>query len=572
MAYEKSGGMLWQPASSAPQTGGEYTPAPSTPQTSGVMPNQWTPQIADDSGMGGTGKPPELADDSNYGNWTPQIADDSGMGGAGTGGGTAPGGSGGGGAPASPYATIEDLYKGILGRAGEQAGIDYWGSKFGDTVDANEYQQFLAASKGEMSDNVDTLYNNSFGRDADTAGAQYWRDQIESGNFKSMDELNAAFLGGRKGQDESAYNDGAKYDTAWNSGLNADDAKLVYNAATDRWEINQGGSGGVGGGGGGNTYNADLNRQVDPKTMTIEGRINNILGRDANGNYTNPVIQQAAMRARQAFAGRGLLNSSMSEQAALEAVTAKAIEIAGPDAQTYFAQGRANQDATNVFARDEQNFKYDKDKMATAHGYDLEKLGVQQGYTEKNMGTANGYDLAKMAAANGYDLEKMKQAFGYDLDKMAAAYGYDLGKIDTQNSFTAQQNALDRQNRLDSINLQAANGDSSAGQANNWQTQRDKNQAVNSTYDTFLRQVDGILARDLDADAKLALLNQAAAVFNNFAEGNGSTMRAPTFTKAGLTGQPPGGGTSPGGTSPGGGSNPGGGTNPGGGDNGENFA
>ena len=421
--------------------------------------------------------------------------------------------------------------------------MDYWAAQFGDSVDANEYQQFVAASRNEISDNVGQAYRDNFGREADTAGQQYWQDAAKAGSFSSMADLNAAIQGGSKGYDVDARADGAQYDSAWNSGLSADDKKLVYNASQNRWEVTTGGGGG--GGGGGNNYNADLNRQVDAKTMTIEGRINNILGRDANGNYTNPVIQQAAMRARQSFAGRGLLNSSMSEQAALEAVTAKAIEIAGPDAQTYFSQGRANQDATNVFARDEQNFKYDLDKMATqqgyteknmglANGYDIGKLGLQQGYTEKNMGLANGFDLAKMAAANGYDLEKMKQAFGYDLDKLAAAYGYDLGKLDNQNQFTAQQNALDRQNRLDSIGLQTQGSADSAEQSNAWQTQRDKSQAVNSTYDTFLRQVDGILSRDLDADAKLALLNQAAEVFNNFAEGNGSAMRAPIFSRTSL--------------------------------------
>ena len=163
-----------------------------------------------------------------------------------------------------------------------------------------------------------------------------------------------------------------------------------------------------------------------------------------------------------------------------------------------------------------------------------------------------------MAAASGYDLDKMKQAFGYDMDKLAAAYGYDLGKLDSQNQFTSQQNALDRQNRLDTIGLQTQGSADSAAQSNTWQTQRDKDQAVNSVYDTFLRQVDGILGRDLDADAKLALLNQAAEVFNNFAEGNGSAMRAPIFGRASLGGASAGGSGNSGGNGNGNG-NPGGG-------------
>jgi hypothetical protein len=107
----------------------------------------------------------------------------------------------------------------------------------------------------------------------------------------------------------------------------------------------------------------EFNRSVNAKSETIEGRIQNLLGADAQGNYTNPVVRQASERAMQTFAGRGLLNSSMAQQAAIEAATSKAIEIAGPDAQTYFSQGRANQDAQNVFSRDEVNFGYDMQKL-----------------------------------------------------------------------------------------------------------------------------------------------------------------------------------------------------------------
>jgi hypothetical protein len=106
------------------------------------------------------------------------------------------------------------------------------------------------------------------------------------------------------------------------------------------------------------SYAGPTSREVAPQE-TIEGRIRNLLGTDAQGNYTNPVVQQAANRAMQSMAGRGLLNSSMAQQAAIEAATGKAIEIAGPDAQTYFSQGRANQDATNVFSRDGNSRTFD---------------------------------------------------------------------------------------------------------------------------------------------------------------------------------------------------------------------
>lgn len=111
------------------------------------------------------------------------------------------------------------------------------------------------------------------------------------------------------------------------------------------------------------TFTPNTNSQIDAKTETIEGRLGNLLALDENGNYTNQVVRQAADRAMQQFAARGLRNSSMAVQAGQEAVIAKAIEIAGPDAERYFQNRRSNVDAQNTFARDEINNLYDKEKV-----------------------------------------------------------------------------------------------------------------------------------------------------------------------------------------------------------------
>lgn len=54
----------------------------------------------------------------------------------------------------------------------------------------------------------------------------------------------------------------------------------------------------------------------------------------------NPLVRQAIARARQNFAGRGLLNTSMAEQSAQEAAIAKALEIAAPDTAAYYTDQR----------------------------------------------------------------------------------------------------------------------------------------------------------------------------------------------------------------------------------------
>lgn len=111
-----------------------------------------------------------------------------------------------------------------------------------------------------------------------------------------------------------------------------------------------------------NTSAVDGNA-VNAANETIEGRINNLLGVDAYGNYSNPVVGQAVDRANAMFAGRGLLNSSAATEAAQEAAIAKAIDIAGPDAQTYFKNRRENVDWKNKFELNKQQQAFEASQL-----------------------------------------------------------------------------------------------------------------------------------------------------------------------------------------------------------------
>lgn len=124
---------------------------------------------------------------------------------------------------------------------------------------------------------------------------------------------------------------------------------------------------------------------MDYNTETIEGRIGNLLDRDASGNFTNPVIRQAADRALATFAGRGLLNSSMSQEAVMEAAIAKAIEIAGPDAERYFQNRRQNYDWTQKFGMNEQEHGFAKDLAGVQNQYAKELLGLENTYSQQNL-------------------------------------------------------------------------------------------------------------------------------------------------------------------------------------------
>lgn len=141
------------------------------------------------------------------------------------------------------------------------------------------------------------------------------------------------------------------------------------------------------------TFIPNTNSQIDAATETIEGRLGNLLALDANGNYTNQVVRQAHDRAKQQFAARGLLNSSMAVQAGQEAVISKAIEIAGPDAERYFQNRRANVDSQNTFARDELNHMYRTDENSQQQSFKREDqdFAMRQDYQKAVQNVSTNY-------------------------------------------------------------------------------------------------------------------------------------------------------------------------------------
>lgn len=135
------------------------------------------------------------------------------------------------------------------------------------------------------------------------------------------------------------------------------------------------------------SYQPVLNSVVNPATETIEGRVEGLLSGD------NPVLRQAADRVRASFASRGLLNSSMAESAAMEAMIAKAIDIAGPDAQRYFQTRTNNVDWANKFASNAQAQEYALQNMAMQHQYNKELASMQQQWRSADKETDFTYSL-----------------------------------------------------------------------------------------------------------------------------------------------------------------------------------
>ena len=158
------------------------------------------------------------------------------------------------------------------------------------------------------------------------------------------------------------------------------------------------------------TYTAAVDRQVDAKTETIEGRLPGLLASNS------PVLQQAQNRTAQQYNARGLLSSRSANQAGQEAVIAKAIEIASPDAATYTKTGMANQSENNQFARAAQ----------------------QQAYTEKNQIATSLADIRKQNVSDAAALERQKM----ERSAIDAAAAIERSNVDAYNTSNAYQTGI----------------------------------------------------------------------------------------------------------------------------------
>src|SRR5574343_975845 len=82
-------------------------------------------------------------------------------------------------------------------------------------------------------------------------------------------------------------------------------------------------------------------KDVDVAKETTQGQIDALVKSD------NPLMQRAAAVGKMGAASRGLLNSSLAQEAAMNAVLDKATEIGKADAEIYNNRAIANQGAMN---------------------------------------------------------------------------------------------------------------------------------------------------------------------------------------------------------------------------------
>jgi hypothetical protein len=75
---------------------------------------------------------------------------------------------------------IVDLYRDVLGRDPDAAGLGNWYKQFGEEVSQEERDAFKTSAQKELDSRVQGLYADFLGRDADAEGIDYWRNQFGS--------------------------------------------------------------------------------------------------------------------------------------------------------------------------------------------------------------------------------------------------------------------------------------------------------------------------------------------------------------------------------------------------------
>jgi len=145
---------------------------------------------------------------------------------------------------ATTSAQVQQLYVGLLGRAADKAGLDYWLNQLNATPATLTLENLRAnivnsqpeykATFGSLSrvDTVTKIYNNLFGRAPDAAGLTYW--STGAGATVNADQLTLAFITGASAADTQALTNKTVVaevytSTAGSSFVAADAAKIIAN-------------------------------------------------------------------------------------------------------------------------------------------------------------------------------------------------------------------------------------------------------------------------------------------------------------------------------------------------------
>lgn len=202
-------------------------------------------------------------------------------------------------------------------------------------------------------------------------------------------------------------------------------------------------------------------------------------------NQGGLLMRMAKSRGEQQAGSRGLMNSSIGNEASQRAIVAAAQPLAQQNAQ--FAQSKSlNQQQSDLTAQ----------RDAKQQEYNKENMGLQFGYSTQLNNQQNEFTSQRDATLYGYDQNTKAQDFQRQLQTMDKQQQMDLQKLNAQTAATKEINAQQQQYALTNTAKQVA--------AN---TQGMYLDAINGLTSTFGDQVATIQASAMKAADKTNAIN-----------------------------------------------------------------
>lgn len=164
---------------------------------------------------------------------------------------------------------------------------------------------------------------------------------------------------------------------------------------------------------------------LDPKTDTVEGRVQGIL---SSGGDLNKQTQQNALNIGNS---RGLLNSRGTAQAGTSALIGKAIDIAAPDAATYSSFGKNNQLTENQGLINNQAASLQSQQAENEGAISGALASQQQGGAQRQAGIEGQIQggLAEQQAQIYQNLAEQKGQIAKDYKEFASVFDNELAQM-----------------------------------------------------------------------------------------------------------------------------------------------
>jgi hypothetical protein len=190
-----------------------------------------------------------------------------------------------------------------------------------------------------------------------------------------------------------------------------------------------------------------MTSEVDQATGTVEGRLNSIT--ETGSTYTNLASRDAKRNSN----SRGLINSSMSSQAGVDASIRAALPIAQQDATEMNTTRRANQDITNRFRENRQNTNLNMEAATHQSGLTNEENAILNDLTMKRDDALSVLTQAENQQLNDLEMVRNEALHVFDIarDNNSSALNESLASLESDLRNNEMMLETDQKIRMESI-------------------------------------------------------------------------------------------------------------------------